>query len=947
MDGARVDARSGGGVRTGATAAAGAPPPVPVRSLQRAPSTGSASTASTTASAAARAAAAAEPPVARRASSVTWAPDSGALPAPPAAGFVRQPSARLKQGLVRLTTATDVWGLSAVGPKAGAADAFELVRTLTHVEALSLFALNLIHQLIFLALYTGPGLGDELYRKLEPHRRVAAVGWAGVGVVFALFLLDAHAWSARWHATRAGLVGGAALAVFVGLILAGVQFPEVPFALYALVVQALLHGLRLRALRDVSMAHFYQASALPMALGGAATVLAWVVYVGATKSGWRGELKAGYYASVGCARDAPSCQVAAILYFAPLTCGLLNLATALVLYFLALWATPERRGALPSLVRAAAGLVGAGLAAMYVQAAVSGANSELANSVLMLALALVLLVAVLVGSSVGWSLMHQQLLAVPLVRRAASKASESMDAVRDLPPVGRAFALVAVFGDWAKALLFFGGWAPFALYLGVAALQQRVRELAWLPRGAAEWADAREGGVRVRRGDALTPAARAMLEFVRAWEWSSVLSKACTIGIVVMVMNVGFGKILNVVISWLIEVLLRADVSLGVVVGAYIGIGFFLFMLPPVPGPAVYLMGAFLIPRFTDFWAGIALATALSFTLKMITTAVQQVLIGERLGHSVAVRSFVGYNTLTMRAIRHVLAKPGWSAGKLCILVGGPDWPTCVACGILRLNLFEILLGNAPQIVNIFAVTLAGGFQLRRSEGGLWLTLSSLTLGLASAVLIAMFAAAAHYIEVAALEHRDALEALPRDEAVDRKDAQRAEAARARSEALAWSHPTHPMPRWMRLNLLVATAAQLAAVYAAQVLGKKCFAPFEMTDTVSGELGGDWTNMFTPLGKGMMLLWCASCLQLCVFSAWARLRVRALAAPPAADDGACEPPADALAGAHRLTASDGRRGAPDAGGSSRARALETDAVQLRIAAPTRDEPAVARRESEA
>jgi hypothetical protein len=35
-----------------------------------------------------------------------------------------------------------------------------------------------------------------------------------------------------------------------------------------------------------------------------------------------------------------------------------------------------------------------------------------------------------------------------------------------------------------------------------------------------------------------------------------------------MVMNVGFGKILNVVISWLIEALLRADVTLGVVAGA-------------------------------------------------------------------------------------------------------------------------------------------------------------------------------------------------------------------------------------------------------------------------------------------------------------------------------------------------------------------------------------------
>jgi len=457
--------------------------------------------------------------------------------------------------------------------------------------------------------------------------------------------------------------------------------------------------------------------------------------------------------------------------------------------------------------------------------------------------------------------------------------------VRALPPAGRPVALLAHFGDLAKALLVFGGCAPFCAFLLLSAVKQRVRVLIWLPRGADDWIEPRSG-MRVRRRDVLTPPGRAMAEFVRAWEWSSVLSKVVWLGVVVMVMNVGFGKLLNVLNSWLIQTLLRARLGLGVVCAAFFAAGFALFMCPPVPGPAVYLLGSFLIPRFTSFWPGILLSTAISFTLKMLTSAVQQVVIGERMGDSVAVRSFVGYNTLTMRAIRHILAEPGWSAGKLCILVGGPDWPVCVACGILRLPLFSILLGNSPQLLNIFAVTVAGGFQLRKSEGGLWLTLSSLTLGVASATLIIIFAAAAHYIEVAAIRHRDALEALPRDEAVDAHDQRRDEAQREYADATAWTHAERPAPLWVRLNLGCAALLQVLSCYAAQLLGGRCFTPFEMTDTIDGRLGGDWTALFTPFGRVVLLLWAISCAQLVLFSAWARLRMRAHAARRRAEGGA-------------------------------------------------------------
>ena len=49
-----------------------------------------------------------------------------------------------------------------------------------------------------------------------------------------------------------------------------------------------------------------------------------------------------------------------------------------------------------------------------------------------------------------------------------------------------------------------------------------------------------------------------------------------------------------------------------------------------------------------------------------------------------------------MRSIRVVLEKPGMTLDKSMILVGGPDWPTSVACGIMRLPLLPMLVDRWP-----------------------------------------------------------------------------------------------------------------------------------------------------------------------------------------------------------------------------------------------------------
>merc|ERR1719414_576543 len=105
-----------------------------------------------------------------------------------------------------------------------------------------------------------------------------------------------------------------------------------------------------------------------------------------------------------------------------------------------------------------------------------------------------------------------------------------------------------------------------------------------------------------------------------------------------------------------------------------------LFMLPPVPGPPIYLFGGCVIADKSPwgFWSGVAICILLCIFLKLTACAVQQKFIGERLGGFEQVKSMVKVHTPLMRAIEAILRQRGLSFGKCMILCGGPDWPTSV-----------------------------------------------------------------------------------------------------------------------------------------------------------------------------------------------------------------------------------------------------------------------------
>ena len=89
---------------------------------------------------------------------------------------------------------------------------------------------------------------------------------------------------------------------------------------------------------------------------------------------------------------------------------------------------------------------------------------------------------------------------------------------------------------------------------------------------------------------------------------------------------------------------------------------------------------------------------------------VLQKLIGEVFGKSVAIRQVVGVNSEAIRAMRVVLSEPKFTMNKVFILVGGPDWPVSVLCGILGLNQIPILIGTIPVIILVAPTVFCGSF---------------------------------------------------------------------------------------------------------------------------------------------------------------------------------------------------------------------------------------------
>lgn len=262
--------------------------------------------------------------------------------------------------------------------------------------------------------------------------------------------------------------------------------------------------------------------------------------------------------------------------------------------------------------------------------------------------------------------------------------------------------------DWARALAVTLLLPAFVVLVLLSFVNQAVRRCRGLDSGKG----------------LLTAKVSGFVAEIRTWNWIAVAKWSYLVATFVIC-----GKLAPTFVSVLLARMSLAMEGLGfwAICAATFGLGMFLFMLPPVPGPPIYLFGGYVISPAWEhsdpqlaFWLGSAACILLCLVLKLSACAVQQKLIGECLGSRQWVRETCGVHKPFIRAVEAVLRRPGLSFGKCMILCGGPDWPTSVLAGILRLSLWQCLLGTLPIIFSVVPLALTGSFLVKRNDGQLW-----------------------------------------------------------------------------------------------------------------------------------------------------------------------------------------------------------------------------------
>ncbi|CAD7949427.1 unnamed protein product [Amoebophrya sp. A120] len=309
----------------------------------------------------------------------------------------------------------------------------------------------------------------------------------------------------------------------------------------------------------------------------------------------------------------------------------------------------------------------------------------------------------------------------------------------------------ALQSDWLKALFLLLFWWMLPFYYLISALNKLVRDC----RGVSDqqyYDPEKTFFLPDPWHSRCTKACSAQLGHVAQWNKTSVISKAYVWALAVFTLNVGCTKGLNLGLIGLGEVL-SGKPAYQILIVWYIA-GLVGFLLPPVPGPPVYLFGGLVVvgafeKEFEDpdtgFWLGLAITSVVALILKLNACAMQQKCIGQPLGSYKFIRALVGVHTPTIRAIEVVLRQPGLTFGKCAILCGGPDWPVSVLTGILRCRLSQMLLGTCPIFIFVTPTVMTGAF--KRKTDKIFVTLTALLLFFSVLLACAMGVAACYAIQ--------------------------------------------------------------------------------------------------------------------------------------------------------------------------------------------------------
>lgn len=307
-----------------------------------------------------------------------------------------------------------------------------------------------------------------------------------------------------------------------------------------------------------------------------------------------------------------------------------------------------------------------------------------------------------------------------------------------------------------------------------------------------------------------------------------------------------------------------------------------------------------------NFWTAIVFASIITFILKMCAIFLEQVVIGMNLGKKLVVRKFVQINSTEMRAIRVLLEVPGINWKKCVILLGGPDWPTSVLTGILRLSVFQCLLGSSPFLILNTPTVIGGSLQLRRAEGDMWATLANVGFAMAAMTQGTATTLCTYYIFDTADKRRAELEAMPDDEEVKALEAQSEREAAFYYAATDWKTK---VPGSIKFVLILAALLCGSFFFLSNILGSQCWEKVDVADPISGPpLYNDWFGWIRPTGLVALGLFTAGVVFMRIFQSWGTKQAQAAMAaagpgdaPPSVETVAVDPSKAPLQGADSTT----------------------------------------------
>jgi len=400
-----------------------------------------------------------------------------------------------------------------------------------------------------------------------------------------------------------------------------------------------------------------------------------------------------------------------------------------------------------------------------------------------------------------------------------------------------------------KALLLFAN-VPMLFYLSLSFVNQNIRKTL-----------ASYSGSTARPQGYFTEITSNQLKQMACWNWVKVIRNAIIWGSIYMAVVIFFaGKFTLLFLSWIAEI--TENMSLVTVSLILFSLGLVLLLLiPPLPGVPLYVANGIILGRLALEKNGWELPETISYLitfgliLKLLACALQQKLIGEKMSHYVYIRQYAKINSGPLRAAKFIVLEKKLSFGKVAYLIGCPDWPVSVLCGIMRVDLLPILVATIPVVVVIIPTTLSGLFLYLNGNPQYPWAGEVLSYCLFATTVVCTICAVGAFTAVGRTmsQRKSELEGMDYDEAVREADLILARKKSMFYEVNSWRNLSFTAKFFLGLSFLFMAGSVYLNIFAGSLL----FEYWEITYTIKKNLNRNVFNFFNPLGwldLGLLLL---------------------------------------------------------------------------------------------